>query len=114
MPLAARLRSGASHGFKLHLIINECGELLGVRLTPGNTDDRRPVSQVVKELWGKHIGDKGYIGGALTTLLYGHGLQLVTKIKSNIRQKLLPVFDKLLLRKRAIIETVVDQLRNIS
>jgi len=101
-------------GFKLHLVINERGELLGVRLTPGNTNDRRPVPALVKELSGELIGDKGYISGALIALLCEQGLQLVTKIKSNMRQKFLPVFDKLLLRKRAIIETVVDQLKNIS
>lgn len=114
--LAARGKTsvGWFFGFKLHLVINECGELLAARLTPGNTDDRRPVPALVKKLWGKLIGDKGYISGALTTVLCEHGLQLVTKIKSNLQQKFLPVFDKLLLRKRAIIETVIDQLKNIS
>jgi hypothetical protein len=101
-------------GFKLHLVINECGELLGVRLTPGNCDDRRPVPALVKDLRGRLVGDKGYISGALTALLCEQGLRLVTKVKSNMRQKFLPVFDKLLLRKRAIIETVIDQLKNIS
>ncbi len=101
-------------GFKLHVVINERGELLGVRLTPGNTDDRRPVPALVKGLCGKLIADKGYISGALTARLCEQGLQLVTKIKSNMRQKFLPLFDKLLLRKRAIIETVIDQLKNIS
>jgi hypothetical protein len=114
--LAARGKTsvGWFFGFKLHLVINECGELLAVRLTPGNTEDRRPVPALVKQLWGKLIGDKGYICGALTTLLCGQGVQLVTKIKSNMRQKFLPMFDKLLLRKRALIETVIDQLKNIS
>lgn len=105
---------GWFYGFKLHLVINECGELLGVRLTPGNTDDRRPVPTLVGGLTGKLVADKGYISGALTALLSEHGLHLVTKLKRNMRQKLLPVFDKLLLRKRAIIETVIDQLKNIS
>lgn len=114
--MAARGKTsvGWCFGFKLHLVINECGELLGVRLTPGNTDDRRPVPALVKTLSGKLIGDRGYISGALTALLCEQGLQLVTKIKSNLRQKFLPVFDRLLLRKRAIIETVIEQLKNIS
>jgi hypothetical protein len=64
-----------------------------------------------KELLGKLIGDKGYISGALTALLCEHGLQLVIKIKRTMRQKFLPVFDRLLLRKRAIIETVIAQLK---
>lgn len=105
---------GWFYGFKLHLVINERGELLGVRLTPGNTDDRRPVPALVAGLSGKLIADKGYISGALTAVLCEQGLHLVTKLKRNMRQKFLPLFDKLLLRKRAIIESVIDQLKNIS
>lgn len=114
--IAARGKTsvGWFYGFKLHLCINECGELFGVRLTPGNTDDRRPVPGMVKELSGKLIADKGYISGKLTARLCKQGLELVTKIKSNMRQKFISVFDKLLLRKRAIIESVIDQLKNIS
>ena len=85
-----------------------------MRLTFGDTDDRRPVPALVAGLTGKLIGDKGYISGALTALLCEQGLHLVTELKSNMRQKFLPLFDKLLLRKRAIIETVIDQLKSIS
>ena len=105
---------GWFYGFKLHLVINDCGELLGCYLTPGNCDDRRPVPQMVKELWGKLFGDKGYISQALTELLMGQDLRLVTKIKKGMRNRLQPLVDKLLLRKRSLIETVVDQLKNIS
>jgi hypothetical protein len=105
---------GWFYGFKLHLVINDCGELLGCYLTPGNVDDRQPVPQMVTDLWGKLFGDRGYISGALTALLMSHGLQLVTKIKKKMKNRLLPVCDKLLLRKRSLIETVNDQLKNIS
>lgn len=101
-------------GFKLHLVINDCGELLRVRLTPGNTDDRHPVPAMVKELFGKLFGDKGYISQPLFKTLYEDGLQLVTKLKRNMNNRLISLFDKLMLRKRAIIESVVDQLKNIS
>lgn len=101
-------------GFKLHLLINDCGELLGVRLTPGNTDDRRPVPGLVKGLFGKLFGDKGYISQPLFETLYGDGIQLVTRLKTNMKNRLASMFDKIMLRKRAIIESVVDQLKNIS
>ena len=101
-------------GFKLHLVINDCGELLSLRLTPGNTDDRRPVPELVKGLFGKLFGDKGYISQPLFEALYDKGVQLLTKLKRGMRNRLIPLFDKIMLRKRAIIESVVDQLKNIS
>jgi len=102
------------YGFKLHLIVNDQGELLAFRLTPGNVDDREPVPDIVKGIFGKLFGDKGYISQELFDLLFGQGIQLVTKLKKNMKNKLMPLFDKLMLRKRAIIETINDQLKNIS
>jgi hypothetical protein len=101
-------------GFKLHLVINDCGELLSLRLTPGNTDDRRPVPELVKGLFGKLFGDRGYVSQPLFETLYDEGVQLVTKLKRGMRNRLMPLFDKIMLRKRAIIESVNDQLKNIS
>jgi transposase len=105
---------GWFYGFKLHLIINERGEVLGLTLTPGNTDDRRPVVKLVRQLWGKLFGDRGYMGQELFEQLWTEGLQLITKLKRKMKIKLMPVLDKLLLRKRALIECVNDQLKNIS
>jgi transposase len=105
---------GWFYGFKLHLVINEQGELLAVTLTPGQVDDRRPVAKLVRQLWGKLFGDRGYISQELFEQLWAHGLQLITKLKRNMKSRLLPVIDKLLLRKRALIECVNDQLKNIS
>jgi Transposase DDE domain len=105
---------GWFYGFKLHLVINERGELLGLTLTPGNSDDRRPVATLVRQLWGKLFGDRGYIGQELFEQLWTQGLQLITKLKRNMKNKLMPILDKLLLRKRALIECVNDQLKNIS
>ena len=109
-----RSSMGWFYGFKLHLAISERGELLGCYLTPGNCDDRRPVPRMVKRLWGKLFGDKGYISQPLSALLYAQGLRLVTKLKKNMKNRFLALTDKLLLRKRALIETVNDQLKNIS
>jgi hypothetical protein len=101
-------------GFKLPLVINEQGDLLACHLTPANVDDRRPVPQLTKDLWGNVFGDRGYISQALFEQLFQEGLRLITRFKKNMKNKLLPVFDKLLLRKRSLIETVNDQLKNIS
>ena len=107
--------TGWFFGFKLHLLVNDRGELLNFALSPGNTDDRRPVPTLVKHLFGKIFADKGYVSQPLfQQLLETFGLQLITKLKSNMKNRLLPLADKLLLRKRAIIETVLDQLKNIS
>ena len=108
---------GWFYGFKLHLMINDRGELLASYLTAGNVDDRQPVTKMVKQvrnLFGKLFGDKGYISKALTECLNLEGVQLVTGIKKNMKNKLVNFQDKLLLRKRALIETVNDQLKNIS
>jgi len=105
---------GWFYGFKLHLVINDQGELLALCLTPGNIDDRRPVKKLVRELWGKLFGDRGYISQELFEQLWGQGLQLITKLKRHMKNRLMPVMDKLLLRKRALIECVNDQLKNIS
>lgn len=101
-------------GFKVHLIINECGELLSIRITPGNVDDRTPVRGMCSQLFGKLFGDKGYISQHLTKDLMEQSLRLVTGLRKNMREKLLPLWDKLMLRKRSLIETVIDQLKNIS
>ena len=105
---------GWFYGFKLHLVINDQGELLGVRLTPGNCDDRKPVEQMTGGLVGKLFGDKGYISKDLFEKLFSRGLQLITTLRKNMKPKLLPLWDKLMLRKRSLIETVNDQLKNIS
>ncbi len=107
--------TGWFFGFKLHLLFNDRGELLNLALTPGNLDDRKPVPRLVKRLFGKIFADKGYLSQALfQQLMETFGLQLITKLKSNMKNRLLPVADKILLRKRAIIETIIDQLKNIS
>lgn len=105
---------GWFYGFKLHLVINDQGELLGLTLTPGNVDDRRPVRKLVRQLWGKLFGDRGYLSQELFEQLWTEGVQLITKLKRNMKNKLMPILDKLLLRKRALIECVNDQLKNIS
>ena len=105
---------GWFYGFKLHLVVNDRGEVLAVCLTPGNVDDRRPVPRLVRRLFGKLFGNRGYISQALAEQLFTtQGLVLMTKVRKNMRERLLAHTDKLLLRKRALIESVNDQLKNV-
>jgi Transposase DDE domain len=108
--------TGWFYGFKLHLVINDRGELLNVRVTPGNVDDRKPVHELAKKLFGKLFGDKGYISQPLVELLRQTiGVQMITKLKSNSKNRLpMTLMDRILLRRRAIVESVIDQLKNIS
>jgi Transposase DDE domain len=105
-------------GFKLHFLVNECGELLSIAFTPGNVDDRTPVTAMlrqVRNLFGKLFGDKGYLSQALFDQLRQlFGIELVTKLKKKMKNRLMSLTDKLLLRKRAIVESIVDQLKNLS
>ena len=73
-------------GFKLHLAVNDQGELLACCLAPGTVDDRKPVPSMVKTLRGKLLGDRGYISASLTTLLFEQGLPLITRLRKNMRK----------------------------
>ena len=106
--------TGWFYGFKIHLVVSDCGEILAWRMTLGNVDDRKPVPHVTKHVWGKLFGDKGYLSQKLSELLGANNVQLITKVKKNMKNKFISFFDKLMLRKRAIIETINDQLKNIS
>lgn len=105
---------GWFYGFKLHLVTNDRGELLAVRLTPGNVDDRQPVPELAQTLFGKLFGDRGYLSQPLFEQLFEQGVQLITHLRKNMPNRLIPLQDKILLRHRTIIETINDQLKNIS
>jgi hypothetical protein len=105
--------TGWFYGFKLHFVVDDCGEPLSFCLTRGNVDDRTPVPFLAQGLIGKLFGDRGYISQKLTDLLAIQDLALITTLKKNMKPRVLETFDKLLLRKRSIIETINDQLKNI-
>lgn len=105
---------GWFYGFKLHVIINDEGDLLACRLTAGNIDDRDPVCLLSRGLVGQLFGDKGYLSQPLHDELLGHGLELRTGLRKNMKKRVLRLWDMLMLRKRSLIETVNDQLKNIS
>lgn len=102
-------------GFKLHLIINDRGEVLDFMLTQGNVDDRDPLKSKTfhDRIFGKLVGDKGYISKTLFEQLFIDGVHLITKLRKNMKNCLMHIHDKILLKKRALIETVNDELKNI-
>ena len=104
---------GWFYGFTLHLIINDRGALLAFSITPGNVDDRAPVPAMTKGMIGKLFGDRGDMSQTLVELLLENVVHLVTKLKKKMKNTLMPIMDKILLRKRALIETVNDQLKNM-
>lgn len=101
--IAARGKTstGWFYGFKLHLIINEIGEIVAFDVTPGNCDDRnsKMIGRLTKKIWGKLFGDKGYISKSLFKKLFSKGITLFTKIKKGMPNILMHIEDKLLLKK---------------
>lgn len=113
--IAARGKTtmGWFYGLKLHAVINSKGELLAIKVTPGNVDDRKPLPKLCKDIFGILFADKGYIAKWLTKELANNGVKLVTKTKKNMKPVEHTDFEKILLCKRSLIETVFDQLKNI-
>ena len=107
---------GWFYGFKLHLIINDKGELLDFLLTPGNVDDRAPLKHMSfhKRIFGKLFGDRGYISKDLFEQLFIDGVHLAdTFEEGSVKKALMLQHDKIMIRKRSLIDTVNDQLKNI-
>ena len=102
---------GWFYGFKLHLVINDKGEILNVELSPGNTDDRRPLPKFAAGLHGSLYADRGYISKDLRELLRKQGINLVYKVRKNMSPLSLSVSDEVLLRKRMLIESVIRVLK---
>ncbi|SKC23767.1 Transposase DDE domain-containing protein [Alkalitalea saponilacus] len=106
---------GYFFGFKLHLVVNDKGEILNFVITPGNIDDREPLKdkRFIEKLRGKLYADKGYVSKTLTEILFVDGLHLITQIRNNMKNVLMEMKDKILLRKRSVIETINDELKNM-
>lgn len=103
-------------GFKLHIICNEMGEIVNFMFTSGNPDDWDPlkVERFTEELYRKIIANWGYISKDRFCKLFINGIQLITKLKNKMKDSLMSVAYKVLLRKRAIIESVNDKLKNMA
>jgi len=114
--IASRGKStmGFFYGFKLHLIVNENGQIIDFQITQANVDDRTPLKEnLLKKIWGKLYGDKGYVSKSLCDMLFADGIHFITGIRKNMKNMVMDLRDKIMLRKRSIIETINDQLKNI-
>lgn len=113
--IAARGKSstGWFFGFKLHLAINHRGELLSMKVTPGNVDDRKPVAYLCRHLFGRVYADKGYLSQELVARLRHQQIEFITKVRKNMKPVPRTAFDQALLRRRSLIETVFDELKNL-
>jgi Transposase DDE domain len=95
--------------------VNEQGEILNLNITPGNVDARKPVTKLMKSLFGKVFGDRGYVSKSLASKLFQYqSIEFFAPPRRNMKNSLMRLTDKLLSRKRSIIETVIDRLKNIS
>ncbi|OJJ24911.1 hypothetical protein BI308_14465 [Roseofilum reptotaenium AO1-A] len=105
---------GWFYGFKLYLVASESGDILNTQLTPGNTDDRKPVEGLLSHLQGKVFADRGYVSQTLAKqLLEKFNISFFARLRRNMKNKLMRLTDKLLSRKRSIVETVIDQLMSL-
>ena len=100
-------------GFKLHIVINHKGELMAVCFTTGKRDDRKVLERLLTGLQGLAAGDKGYIGKAYAEILAENGLKVITKPKKNMKSQPRSAFEKFFLSRRAIVESVIGQLKEI-
>ena len=116
MPKVGKSTMGWFYGFKLHLICNERGEILNFILTRGNVDDRdeKVFNRLSDNIIGKLYADKGYISQSLFDKLFSNDIHIVTGLRANMKNKLMPLYDKIMLRKRSVIETINDELKNVA
>lgn len=114
--LAARGKTsvGWFFGFKLHLVFNLQRQIVGLRLTPGNISDTKPVEELTQGLVGKLVGDKGYIGKDLAERLLRQGLALMTRVRRNMKRLPISFLDKALLNARNIAETIIGHIKEFS
>lgn len=106
---------GWFYGLKIHLIINQVGEVMRILLTPGNVSDKniKLLEKLTAGLAGLLFGDRGYVSRKAVEKLREQGLKLIYKFQKNMKDILMPYHEKILLRKRGVIETVIDLFKNI-
>ena len=102
---------GWFYGFKLHVVINDSGELLDVALTPGNTDDRQPLGKFTDKLHGSLFADRGYISKTLREIFAREGLSFVYKVRSSMKPLEVSVSEEVLLGKPTLVESVIKELK---
>lgn len=108
-----RTSVGWFFGLKIHLVINNLGEMIAFKITRGNVHDGAAAKSLLLSLEGLAFGDKGYIGKKLFDELLKNGLKLITRKRKNMKEKLVANdYEKQLLNQRNLIETVFDCLKH--
>ena len=93
-------------------MINERGELIAFKITSGKQNDAKAGESIMQKLQGVMFGDKGYLGKELFSRLLEQGLKLIKRGRKNMKEKIYSPFEKQLLDKRGIIETVINHLKH--
>lgn len=109
--------TGWFYGFKLHLVMNDIGEIISFQLTRGNVSDNNEnlLLKLCQTIFGKLYGDKGYIvKHSVFEKLFYDGVQIITKIRKNMKNSLMSIYDKIMLRKRSGIECLFNNLKNVA
>ena len=75
---------------------------MALRITDGSRDDRKPLEDMTAALQGKIFADQGHVSKLLLEQLWQRGLHLVTSIRRNMKNDLIPMLDKGLVPKRFI------------
>lgn len=114
MAKRGKTSTGWFYGLKLHLIINNLGEIVHFVFTAANVNDntKSVLDHLLKDLKGKCFADKGYLS-KFFEYFYDQGIHLITKIRKNMKNTLMGISDKLWLRRRAVIESVNDLLMTV-
>jgi len=98
-----------STGWKLHLLINQYGQMVSFLLTPANVADNNALvlNGLLDRLQGQCYGDRRYLT-KIFAHFYQRGLEIITKIGRKMKNTLMRLGDKLKLRKRGLIERPVQ------
>jgi transposase len=101
---------GWFYGFKLHIIVNELMQILELRITPGNTDDRKGLDMMWNTIFGMIIADAGYLGKKWQEKAARLGKRLLTAVKANMK-KIMTNTQHELLKLRQYVEIVFSVLK---
>lgn len=98
------------YGFHSHVLISGSGVITQFALTPANGDERETLWDLVSNIHGFLIGDKGYLSQPLKLELQTFAVDLQTALRSNMHDSRPRWWVRLIIKVRRLIETVIGQL----
>ncbi len=98
------------YGFHGHLLISEVGVITSFTLTGASGSEREAVWDLVDQIQGLLIGDKGYLGTFFQEELQSVGIWLQTALRANMTDSRPVAWVQWLKQMRRLIETVIGQL----